>query len=122
VIVNSFPKAIELLENKGSIYCSRPYLALTGDLMGNDRILGFIPYNARMKKIRKMLSREIGSRNKVQEFHEQLENQGKSFIETVRKNPSELWNHVYLYVLLESILQHLLTTFPKGMLEPLSYV
>lgn len=122
VVVTSYSKALEL-ENKGSVYSSRPYLAMTGELMGYDQVLGLTPYGARMKSTRKLFSQELGSYARVQNFHTQLEDQSRVFIEAVKNNPSKVVDHIYLY---ESSLfsprpNPLLTFTSAVMREPLFY-
>jgi hypothetical protein len=96
VVVNSYSKALEL-ENKGHIYSSRPYLAMTGELMGFDQSLGLFPYGVRMKSARKLFSRELGSHSRIRNFHTQLEDQGRVFIEAVRESPDQVVDHIYMY-------------------------
>lgn len=96
VIVNSYSKAIELMDTKGAIYSDRPYAALSGELMGFDRGLGLLPYGPKLKIAKKLFSRELGSPSRIAEFHRQLENQSAGFIQAVASNPSLLFDHVDL--------------------------
>lgn len=88
---------MELLENKGAIYSSRPYLAMSGELMGFDQSLGLTPYNTRMKNARKLFFRELGTPNRIREFDIQLEDQGKAFVKAVQESPKEISEHIYMY-------------------------
>jgi hypothetical protein len=95
IIINSYTKAVEMLDQKGPLYSDRPFAAMLGALVGFDRQVGLTPYNARWKKARKWFSSEIGTTGRTAAFDGHLENQGKVFVDQVRNDPDGLYDHVY---------------------------
>ncbi len=52
VVINTYKKAQEILDKKGPIYSSRPYVAMAGDLMGWQKSTGLLVYGPDLTKTR----------------------------------------------------------------------
>ncbi|KAK7029404.1 hypothetical protein VNI00_014658 [Paramarasmius palmivorus] len=92
VIINSYKKAIEILDKKSPIYSSRPHLPMV-DLMGWSDSLGFLPYGARLRQTRKIFHQELGKASGIHSFYPQEESQARKFIRLCLKNPEQLREH-----------------------------
>jgi len=97
VVINSYKRAKEIFEDprKNTVYSSRPYVAMTGDLMGYDKIMGLLPYGATFRNARKYFQKELGSNAGVKNFYPQEEQQAKAFIRRVLNSPDDLLEHTF---------------------------
>ncbi|KAJ7600300.1 cytochrome P450 [Mycena floridula] len=94
IVINSYSKAIELMEKKGSIYSDRPHLAMAMDLVDMKGSISFLqPYDKRFKSSRRIFHRELGSSN-INSFFAQQETVTKRFIKRLLVSPTEdLFEH-----------------------------
>jgi len=97
VIVNSYKKAMEIFEDtrKNTIYSSRPYVPMTGELMGYGPTIGLLPYGPTFRNSRKFFQKELGSNAGMRNFYPQEEQQAKVFIRQVLNSPDDLLEHVF---------------------------
>lgn len=93
VIVNSYKRALKVFEDTN--YSSRPYVAMTGELMGFDDSMGLLVYGPKFRNARKFFQKELGSNKGVQGFFPQEEEQAKAFIRRVLNAPDDLLDHVF---------------------------
>jgi cytochrome P450 len=98
VILSSYEKGMELFDEKGAIYSDRPYSVMTGELMGFNRNITFLPYGPEWRSTRKWFSQGFGSKSKMVDFHSQLESMTKEFLKKVTHNPDDLNRHITRYV------------------------
>lgn len=68
VILGSLEATFDLLDKRSAIYSDRPYLTLTGEIVGHQRTIPLCPYGDRMKKLRRMFVKAIGTRQLVEAF------------------------------------------------------
>ena len=114
VVINSFSKAKEILDKKGPIYSSRPYVAMAGGLMGWEKSTGLLVYGAAFKQTRsvilpinhfsllrvlcrKLFHQELGSASAVKSFWPQEESQARKFLELCTDKPERLVDHCFQY-------------------------
>jgi len=100
IILNSYKRAMEIFEDprKNTIYSSRPYVAMTGELMGYDKTIGLLPYGPTFRNSRKYFQKELGNNAGISSFHPQEEQQAKAFVRQVLKSPDDLLEHAFQYV------------------------
>ncbi|KAK0452140.1 cytochrome P450 [Desarmillaria tabescens] len=68
IIINTYEKAVEMLDKKGSIYSDRPRIPMAGELMGCKLSMGIMPYGRRLRSSRKMVYQELGSNHAIRAF------------------------------------------------------
>ncbi|KAI0650123.1 cytochrome P450 [Trametes meyenii] len=80
VILNSSKHASDMLDKKSSIYSSRARVPVGGDMLGWSRTMILAPYGDRLRGMRKMLMRILGSRKSVERFHTLIESEARKFL------------------------------------------
>uniref|UniRef100_A0A0W0F3X1 Cytochrome P450 n=1 Tax=Moniliophthora roreri TaxID=221103 RepID=A0A0W0F3X1_MONRR len=93
VIINTYKKALEILDKKSPIYSCRPYLPMVSDLMGWSKSLGFLPYGARLRQTRKIFHQELGKNSGIRTFYPHEEAQAQNFIRLCVRQPERLREH-----------------------------
>jgi len=97
IIINSYKRAVEIFDDprKNTIYSSRPYVAMTGELMGYDKMIGLLPYGPTFRNSRKYFQKELGSNAGMKNFYPQEEQQARAFIRQVLNSPDDLLEHAF---------------------------
>ncbi|OSD06956.1 cytochrome P450 [Trametes coccinea BRFM310] len=80
VIINSPKHAIDILEKKSSIYCSRAAVPVAGDMIGWSRAMLLAPYGPRLREMRKMFANVLATRHHVARFHGLIEDETRHFL------------------------------------------
>ncbi|KAG1779292.1 cytochrome P450 [Suillus placidus] len=94
VVLNSAKTTVEMLDKKSSIYSDRPFVAMTGELMGYGQTLPFLRYGKRFRLFRKNFHRIIGSHASVVVYYPIEEIETHRFLKRVLANPDQLQAHV----------------------------
>ncbi|KAK0479595.1 cytochrome P450 [Armillaria novae-zelandiae] len=94
VVVNSVQPAMTLLDKMGSISSDRPLVAMGGELIGWKNSLGFMPYDARFRNLRRMAHQLFGSNATMKQFVPMVELEAHRFLKRVSATPEELSAHI----------------------------
>ncbi|KAF5366070.1 hypothetical protein D9757_012379 [Collybiopsis confluens] len=95
VVINSYKRCQEILDQKGNIYSDRPYMPMAAELIEMKDAMGFLPFNKRLKFVRRLFHQELGSNSAVKEFFPQEEHLAKKFLKRILRNPEELRGHCF---------------------------
>ena len=90
IILNSSKAAVDLLDKRSSIYSNRPVVMMAGEIVGWNKILGFLQYGPRFREFRKYMNKSIGTRASVEKFAPLLEKETAKFVARVKADPSSL--------------------------------
>ncbi|KAH9928065.1 cytochrome P450 [Fomitopsis serialis] len=94
IILDSFEVANDLLDKKSSIYSDRPVLHVSGEMIGWKRILVLMQYGPRVREVRRLFSRTLGTHSRLAELSGDLEKEAHGFLRRVAENPSSLTKQV----------------------------
>ena len=94
VILNSSKAAVDLLDKRLSIYSNRPVFTMTGEIVGWNRMIGFMQYGPRFREFRKYMYKSIGTRASVDKFTPLLEKETAKFAARVMADPGSLVQHI----------------------------
>lgn len=98
VILNDAELAVALLERKGAIYSDRPEAIFAGELVGWKDSLPFSQYNERLKTMRTMLAKTIGTKAQLEMLAPMEEVETQRFLRRVIDEPHRLQAHIRKYV------------------------
>ncbi|KAJ6537204.1 OrdA protein, partial [Mycena vulgaris] len=87
VILNS-ALAMEEMDNKGSVFSTRPRLPMGGELVGYDQTLVLMPYGARFRTFRKHFAKLIGTTGVMRQFVPLVEAETHRFLKRLLLNPN----------------------------------
>ncbi|KAJ5973004.1 uncharacterized protein N7479_002922 [Penicillium vulpinum] len=93
IILNDAKFAVQLLEKRSSIHSGRPENAFT-DMSGWQYVLGALRNPDHVKKTRKQLFQEIGSKNSVFRFNDVQTAEVSRFLIRVLDEPENLHQHI----------------------------
>ncbi|KIP12644.1 hypothetical protein PHLGIDRAFT_61362 [Phlebiopsis gigantea 11061_1 CR5-6] len=96
VILGSFEATMDLLEKRSAIYSDRPYLALTGDLVGHQKTIPLCPYGDRMKKLRRLFTKTLGTRKLVESFEPMIREGVQDLMLNLLDSPDKFREHILL--------------------------
>ncbi|KAG1852552.1 cytochrome P450 [Suillus subluteus] len=94
VVLNSLKIAIDMLDNKSTIYSDRPILPVGGELIGWKNATPLLPYGDRLRRHRKNFHNVIGTRAAMGIYNQVEEVETRRFIKRVFKKPDQLEAHV----------------------------
>jgi hypothetical protein len=97
VVLNSDKAATDLFEKKGGIYCDRPSMTMSADLVGwKEALLDVAPLDERTKKLRRLIMKEFGSKTSLGGYVGLLQTQVKRFLRRVLDDPDaeRLGSHI----------------------------
>ncbi|KAG1756031.1 cytochrome P450 [Suillus lakei] len=94
IVLNSVRTAMEMLDNKSTVYSDRPVLPMGGELVGWKDSLPLVPYGDRFRWYRKNIHRVIGSRAAVDIYSQIEEVETHRFLKRVLAEPDQLQKHV----------------------------
>lgn len=103
IIINSYPVAQALFEQKGANYSDRPVLSMLGELGGWNQVTPFVGINpeGRMRFHRRFMQQIIGTRQNMERFHLLQEEEMRRLLRRIYNQPrySALQGHVAQCVL-----------------------
>lgn len=94
--INTYDKAIELMDKKGNIYSSRPTLPIQ-ELAGLQDTISLLPYGPKIRESRAWLHGEFG-RKTVSGYAQAQESTARRFVGSLVKNPEGFFNKIDWYV------------------------
>ncbi|KAG2108532.1 cytochrome P450 [Suillus discolor] len=94
VVVNSVKIAMDMLENKSTIYSDRPILPVGGELIGWKNVMVLLPYGDQLRRHRKNFHGVIGTRAAVAIYNQVGEVETHRFLKRVLAKPDQLQAHV----------------------------
>ncbi|KAG1737315.1 cytochrome P450 [Suillus lakei] len=93
-VLNSVKTAMDMLDNKSTVYSDRPIFPVGGELIGWKNITIFLPYGDHLRLHRKHFHRVIGSRAAVNVYSQIEEIETRRFLKRVFTKPDQLQAHV----------------------------
>ncbi|KAG1756032.1 cytochrome P450 [Suillus lakei] len=93
-VLNSVKTAMDMLDNKSTVYSDRPILPVGGELIGWKNIMPLLPYGDHLRRYRKYFHRVIGSRAAVNVYSQVEEIETRRFLKRVFTKPDQLQAHV----------------------------
>ncbi|KAH8101908.1 cytochrome P450 [Cristinia sonorae] len=93
IVINSVSIARELLENRGAIYSSRPWVPMAGDVIGWSWSLPLLPYGETFKRHRKY-TQLFFSRSRLPQFYAFQRREAYRLINDVLDAPENYKEHV----------------------------
>ncbi|EIN03788.1 cytochrome P450 [Punctularia strigosozonata HHB-11173 SS5] len=88
VVLNSPQAAQDLFEKKGSIYCDRPYMTMSSELVGwRETLLDIAPYDERTRELRRLITKQLGSKTNLGGYADLLQTQVQRFLRRVLDDP-----------------------------------
>lgn len=96
VILGSSEATFDLLDKRSSIYSDRPYLTLTGEIIGHQKTIPLCPYGDRMKKLRRMFTRAVGTRQLVESFAPMIMENMQDLMHRLIHTPEKFKDHILL--------------------------
>lgn len=93
IVINSYPRAVEMLDKRSNVYSDRPYVPMAMELMEMKDSMGFLPYDKRWKAGRRMFHKELGSIAAIRDFFPQEEQLGRRFLKRLLTQPEKFLDH-----------------------------
>lgn len=94
IIVNDGKAAIDLLEKRGGIHASRPYMVFLMELCGWFYTASSLPYGPRLRSYRQRFHRFIGTQSALARYSHVQEVEAHRFLLRVLEKPETLLEHV----------------------------
>ncbi|KAG2077736.1 cytochrome P450 [Suillus decipiens] len=94
VVVNSVKTAMDMLDNKSTIYSDRPILPVAGELIGWKNVMTLLPYGNQLRRHRKNFHNVIGTRAAVGIYSQVEEVETRRFLKRVFAKPNQLQAHI----------------------------
>lgn len=82
-----------MLDRKGRLYSDRPTLMMAGRLVGWEEAPALMPFSERWSEYRKMFSQFMGTKSKVEEFSEVLEEETGAYLRRILDTREEWVEH-----------------------------
>ncbi|KAG1756034.1 cytochrome P450 [Suillus lakei] len=93
-VLNSVKTAMDMLDNKSTVYSDRPIFPVGGELIGWNNVMTLLPYGDHLRLHRKYFHRVIGSRAAVNVYSQVEEIETRRFLKRVFTKPDQLQAHV----------------------------
>ncbi|KAF9067156.1 cytochrome P450 [Rhodocollybia butyracea] len=90
IVINDAQYATEMLDKKSRIYSGRPKLAMAGRLVGWEEGPALQQSGAKLSEYRRRLSQFMGTRSKIEAFHDILQQEADTYLENIL-NDSQNW-------------------------------
>lgn len=94
IILNSPQLAVEMLDQKSSIYSDRVPIPFGGEMIGWKNGLVLLPYGERFREYRRFFHRLIGGKTQVQRFHSLVELETRNYLRRVLHEPERFEHHI----------------------------
>ncbi|KAG1907516.1 cytochrome P450 [Suillus fuscotomentosus] len=94
VVVNSVKTAMDMLDNKSTIYSDRPTLPVGGELIGWKNVMVLLPYGDQLRRHCKNFHGVIGTRAAVAIYNQVVEVETHRFLMRLFAKPDQLQVHV----------------------------
>ncbi|KAG2138517.1 cytochrome P450, partial [Suillus clintonianus] len=93
-VLNSVKTTVEILDRKSSLYSDRPFVPMSGELMGYGQTLAYLRYGERFRLFRKNCHRVFGSRAAVVVYYPIEEIETHRLLKRVLAKPDQLQAHL----------------------------
>ncbi|KAG1850378.1 cytochrome P450 [Suillus subalutaceus] len=94
VVLNSLKTAMDMLDNKSTIYSDRPILPVGGELIGWKNVTALLPYGDRLRRHRKNFHNVIGTRAAMGIYNQSRRSRLADSSSVCSKKPDQLEAHV----------------------------
>lgn len=101
-IISSVKIAFDLLEKRSAIYSDRPRLIVAGETVGFANAIPMAPYGERMRKIRRMFTKAVGTKALMEDFMPLMSQTIEEYLVDMIRKPQDFADHIRLYVLRSS--------------------
>ncbi|KAM0753795.1 putative O-methylsterigmatocystin oxidoreductase [Meredithblackwellia eburnea MCA 4105] len=96
VVLGRASSALALLDQRSSIYSSRPRLIMTSDIVSRGLRMTFMPYGARWRSQRKLLH-QLTKPDAAKSYEPIQEQESAQLIRDLGKTPESYWGHAQRY-------------------------
>ncbi|KAK0478633.1 cytochrome P450, partial [Armillaria luteobubalina] len=93
VVINSIPIAMSLLDKNSLVSSDRPFLAMSGELIGWKNGLALMPYGPRLRNSRRLAHQLFGTNATMKQFLPMVELETHRFLKRISAKPEELSAH-----------------------------
>ncbi|KAL4267769.1 cytochrome P450 family protein [Pleurotus pulmonarius] len=93
IILNDAKHAFNMLATKSRNYSDRPKFIMTGHFVGWDECPALIPFSETWLGYRRLYSRFMGTKSKIEAFHNVLHDEMRTYIASVLKDPQTWTQH-----------------------------
>ncbi|KAG1874758.1 cytochrome P450 [Suillus subalutaceus] len=94
IVLNSVKTAMDMLDNKSTVYSDRPVFPMAGELVGFKDSLPLLSYGGRFRQYRKNFHRVIGSRAALDIYRPIMEIETHRFLKRVLTTPDQLQERI----------------------------
>ncbi|KAK0501166.1 cytochrome P450 [Armillaria luteobubalina] len=94
VVINSIPIAMSLLDKNSLVSSDRPFLAMSGELIGWKNGLALMPYGPRLRNSRRLAHQLFGTNATMKQFLPMVELETHRFLKRISAKPEELSAHI----------------------------
>jgi hypothetical protein len=96
VVLNSARSVHAVLENGSSNSSDRPWLHFACEMVGWKNALGMSQYDNRLRTMRKMVAKTIGTRNHMNVYHPGVELETRRLLKRMLLTPELVLDHLRL--------------------------
>lgn len=96
VVLGSTKAAFELLDKRGAAYSDRPFLPVACGIVGHIRTIPMLSYNETARKLRRMITKAVGTRVLVDELMPMMSENTQNFLLGLLETPKDFKNHLRL--------------------------
>ena len=96
VILGSVQAAFDLLDKRSLNYSDRPFLPVACGIVGHARTVPMLSYGEKMRKLRRLITKAVGTRALVDEFMPLMAVNTQNFIHGLLEKPQDFKNHIKL--------------------------
>ncbi|KAH9925304.1 cytochrome P450 [Fomitopsis serialis] len=93
IVLSSREAISELLEKRGAIYSDRPIIPMAGELAGNSKYIGMLPYGPLHKEGRKLILGTLNARN-APTLHAVQEAKAAQLVSRLSDDPRNFRQHI----------------------------
>lgn len=95
-IISSVRVAFDLFEKRSVIYSDRPHLVVAGETVGHANTIPMAPYGERMRKIRRMFTKAVGTKALMEDFMPLMSETIQDYLMHLLKKPQDFRDHIRL--------------------------
>ncbi|THH14867.1 hypothetical protein EW146_g5517 [Bondarzewia mesenterica] len=90
IVINDGETAVKMLNKKSNIYSDRPMHVMAGELVGWNNSITLAPYGDRLRKLRSLVHRAIGTRTNLVAFHGHIQAESYRSLQRLLHKPEAL--------------------------------
>jgi hypothetical protein len=96
VILGSLGATRDLLEKESIKYSNRPKSIVGGEIIGYEKTLPMLSYNEKMKQIRRMFTKAVGTRALLEDFMPLMSRTVQDYVLNLVTTPEKFVEHIRL--------------------------